>query len=287
MNIKLMKQICKTTQSQLLNIMNQFLIDRYGKDKVLATKEYIIVRGTDPVALVAHLDTVSSYPPTDIYYDNKEQVMWSPDLLGADDRAGIYAIIQLIEKGYKPHIILTTDEEKGCLGSKQFIKDFPYSPFEKLKILIQLDRCGAKDSVFYDCDNKGFERYINRFGFKTAIGTFSDISVIAPEWGVAAVNLSVGYYLEHSNAEYLKCKELDATIKKVSKILDKAEQMKFYKYIPRKYTYNNNIVLNDFQCCICGKIVQFNDAVITPDYNITCKECYDMCYNVGADFKIV
>ena len=75
------------------------------------------------------------------------------------------------------------------------------------KAIFQLDRRGSDECVFYDCDNPDFIKYVESFGFKEAYGSFSDISIIAPAWGVAAANLSVGYYLEHSNAEYLKCRE--------------------------------------------------------------------------------
>lgn len=55
--------------------------------------------------------------------------MWSPQLLGSDDRAGVYAIIQIIEAGYKPHVIFTTDEEIGAVGAQKLIEDFPECPF--------------------------------------------------------------------------------------------------------------------------------------------------------------
>ena len=97
--------------------------------KVIATKQYILAEGELPVCLVAHLDTVEKKPPTDIYFDKEQGVMWSPQLLGADDRAGVYAIIQIIEAGYKPHVIFTTDEEIGALGAQKLIEDFPECPF--------------------------------------------------------------------------------------------------------------------------------------------------------------
>ena len=105
------------------------------------------------------------------------------------------------------------------------------------KAIFQLDRRGSDDCVFYDCDNPDFTKYVESFGFKKAYGSFSDISVIAPAWGVAAANLSVGYYLEHSNAEYLKGRELEKTIERVKKILDNAENMLSYTYIEALKTY--------------------------------------------------
>ena len=114
-------------QRQLLVLMTKYL--RKHKYRVKATKQYIIAEGELPVCLVAHLDTVEKKPPSDIFYDKEQGVMWSPQLLGADDRAGVYAIIQIIEAGYKPHVIFTTDEEIGALGAQKLIEDFPECPF--------------------------------------------------------------------------------------------------------------------------------------------------------------
>ncbi|MBO6179870.1 MAG: hypothetical protein J6O04_11890 [Selenomonadaceae bacterium] len=43
-----------------------------------------------------------------------------------------------------------------------------------------------------------FKNYITLKGYRTAFGSFSDISVIAPALDVAAVNLSSGYYYAHT-----------------------------------------------------------------------------------------
>lgn len=76
-------------------------------------------------------------------------------------------------------------------------------PSCKLKAIFELDRCGKDDMVFYGCNNPDFENYIEKFGFTFGWGTFSDISVIAPAWKVAAVNLSIGYVGEHMQTEIL------------------------------------------------------------------------------------
>ena len=244
-------------QRQLLVLMTKYL--RKHKYKVTATKQYIIAEGKLPVCLVAHLDTVGKKPPSDIFYDSTQHVMWSPQLLGADDRAGVYAIIQIIEAGYRPHIIFTTDEEKGAQGAQALVTQKPDCPLENLKAIFQLDRRGSDDCVFYDCDNPDFTKYVESFGFKKAYGSFSDISVIAPAWGVAAANLSVGYYYEHQKIEILKVRELEKTIEKVKKILDNAENMLSYTYIEALKTYGwgyNNSFGWANRCVFCGNPIE-------------------------------
>ena len=84
------------------------------------------------------MDTVFFKPATIIYYDRQKNTMWSPMGLGADDRAGVFAIIQILQSGLRPHIIFTTDEEKGCLGAEALAKT--ECPFQELKYIIELDR---------------------------------------------------------------------------------------------------------------------------------------------------
>ena len=93
-------------------------------------------------------------------------------------------------------------------------------PFDDLKFLIELDRRGDNDSVYYECANDEFEQFINPFGFETAYGTLSDISALAPMWGIAAVNFSIGYRDEHSHEERLYVNSMFATIEKVKDILE-------------------------------------------------------------------
>ena len=208
--------------------MKHYLSTKY--EKVIVTKEYLMAIGDIPIGLVAHLDTVFKFVPNNIYYDRVKNVMWSPDGLGADDRAGVYSIMQLLKAGFKPTVIFTTDEELGCVGALKIAADFPTPPTE-LKYIIELDRRGSNDCVFYECNNPQFDEYIESFGFVTNFGSFSDISAICPQWKVAGVNLSVGYYNEHSVSETLHIGQMYDTIKKVRHMLENANIAESFEYI--------------------------------------------------------
>ena len=226
--LKSIEQFFQLKQPQLLKAMKHYLNSKY--DKVIATKQYLIAVGDIPVGLVAHLDTVFKNPPDNIFYDRVKNVMWSPEGLGADDRAGVYAIVQILKSGLRPTIIFTTDEELGCIGADALVKDNPQA-VTSLKYIIQLDRRGANDCVFYDCHNSDFDAYVESFGFVTNFGSFSDISSICPRWGVAGVNLSIGYYNEHSVSEVLCVGQMFDTIQKVKKMLECAENAPSFEYI--------------------------------------------------------
>jgi len=280
MNLKLLKKLCQLTQAQLLDIMADYLRRYY--DKVIVTSNYIVAEGQLPVALVAHLDTVGKVPPQDIYYDQEKTIMWSPQLLGADDRAGVFAIINIIQDGYRPHIIFTCDEEIGCVGAMTLAQDCKgKSPFKKLKALIQLDRRGEDDSVYYDCDNKKFEKFINSYGFITNLGTFSDISVLGPTFGVAAVNLSIGYLNEHNPIETLNTTWMETTIEKVKNIIIDIDSYEIFKYIKSKngyYPLFTPISFDEKTCPFCGGPMTKKNKVYTRDGFYLCKKCYKECY---------
>lgn len=228
--------LARMKQGTLLRSMRSYLRKYYPREKVCSTDSFILAEGEIPVMLVAHMDTVFKYPPEKIYYDKKQHVMWSPQGLGADDRAGVYLIWKIIQAGYRPHICLTTDEELGGLGALDLTKIFPYAPFD-IKYIVELDRQGTNDCVFYACANEDFQLFIENYGFITDWGTFSDISEICPEWKIAGVNLSVGYKGEHRETETLNTAAMMDTYSKVCKMLDDAckEEVAYFEYIPNPY----------------------------------------------------
>jgi hypothetical protein len=267
-DVQLLKNLCLKAPKQLQKELTNILKQTYGKKNVLAAPQYLVAAGDIPVCLVAHLDTVfdSQKESKEIYYDDEKGVMWSPQGLGTDDRAGVFAILKILQSGYRPYIIFTQDEETGGLGAKALVHRFRKLPWKKLKYMIELDRRGSQDCVFYDCDNKEFTQYIEAFGFKLDWGSYSDISDIAPEWGVAAVNLSVGYWDEHSYSERLVTQWLENTIAKVKKMLDVVDQAPEFEYIEaRRMT---PFLSATDTCILCGEPID-KDAI----YACVCSKC--------------
>ena len=278
-----METICKMTQEQLKATLKNFLQRYYNT--VVDGEDYIYAQGELQIALVAHLDTVESIPPTDIYYDKSKKVMWSPQLLGADDRAGVYLIVQIIEQGYRPSIIFTCDEELGALGAQNLVSEKPKCPLENLHAIIQLDRRGKNDCVFYNCNNASFTQFIESFGFKSAWGSYSDISFLAPAWNIAAVNLSVGYENEHQNIELLHTDWLESTFDRVCGILEfAASGIPKFEYIADRSAIYYNIFPSrgdSTKCAICGSSLNHNNKHhvkdMYGDYYV-CTDCLRQCF---------
>ncbi len=224
----------------------KLLLSQFGyENQITDNKNYLIAEGDIPIALVAHLDTVHVIEPFQFFYDEKEMVMWSPQGLGADDRAGVILILSILSEGYRPHLIFTTGEEHGGIGANKLVKDYNEVPFN-IDFMIELDRCGSEDAVFYNCMNHSFIDYICSFGFTFEEGSFTDICILGRNWNIAAVNLSVGYYNEHTKAEYWDLFEADDIITKVIKIL-RSKNNNTYMYVPA--TKENRIIR-----CSCGKL---------------------------------
>lgn len=290
-DLKLLRQLICMSEKSLLKSLPNVLNNYYSKDKVISTKDYIYAMGDIPVALVAHLDTVHRQTVQQLYHDQKKCVLWSPQGIGADDRAGVFAILKILEAGYRPSIIFCSQEESGGIGATAFIKDIP-APLIKTNYLIELDRQGSVDCVFYDFDNPIFEEYINNFGFITDWGTFSDIAIIGPAWKLPSVNLSIGYINEHTTSETLHYVDMFNTIEKVQKILEAeaAEEHTFaYVELSRwdnsKYWskwYSKSVFNKDsyHRCDCCGLAYPKNSfTVISDDENnklILCPECTKM-----------
>lgn len=287
MDLKLIKKFCSYNTIELENILMKYLIDK--KYIPINNKgNYIIAEGELPICLVAHTDTVFKYFINDFYYDNQRNVLWNPYGGGFDDRAGIYAITQLLNFGYKPSIIFTNKEESGGIGAQTLINDYKECPFLNCKAIIELDRANKKDAIYYDCNNLNFEKYINNFGFTTDWGTFSDISIIAPQWGIAAVNLSIGYEDEHSHTERLHCDWCDSTINKIKEILKYSAEMPSFSYIKKDYTNTFPSYFFKDSCIICEKILSDDNQkkIIRADDGTLftlCEECFNKYYG-NIDF---
>ena len=95
----------------------------------------------------------------------------------------------------------------------------------------------SNDAVFYSCDNEDFEDFITKEFYKTSFGSFSDISVIAPFIGCAAVNLSCGYYNAHQKTEYVVVEEMAASIEAACRILERTTEDDKFEYVEAKYPW--------------------------------------------------
>lgn len=238
----------KTLESYLTPTQNELfaiLENMYGKHiSAKSKKNYILVKGKAPILLVAHLDTVHKDPVKEICKTEDGSILMSPQGIGGDDRCGVYALASIWEKSkIKPWLLFTCDEETGGVGASRFANDYAdrrIRDMSDIKMIVEIDRRGKDDAVYYECDNPEFEDYITGKGFVTDYGSYSDICEIAPAMGVAAVNLSSGYYNAHTTHEYINREHLEETISKVVTIVNESvdDEIKRFEYIRKTRYYS-------------------------------------------------
>jgi hypothetical protein len=240
-NIDGFKNICQATKSDLLKWLTAQMEEYYGKGHVVATGEYLFCEGTHPACLCAHLDTVHKEQPSEFVYNEINKTMTSPQGIGGDDRCGVYSVLKVLKEvgaDNKPSLFFSTDEECGSASTRKAAIDLKMR-IRGIGYLIQIDRHGVDDSVYYTCGNDAFQKWIDSFGFKKAYGTRTDICELMPAWDLAGVNLSSGYKNEHAVNEIVSFPDMEKTIGRVINILNATENGKVFTYCKRD-TDNHN-----------------------------------------------
>lgn len=268
MKINKIEKIVKLSERKLYRYLRKELEKLGYSPKEGKKSSYLYAKGTIPVLLIAHTDTVHYGLPKEVFYDPARGVMWSPEGLGADDRAGVFAVLELVQH-YKCGVLFCSGEESGGTGVRQFLAEHPFN--QGYLMGIELDRCGTLDCVFYDNNSNQFHDYIQDFGFVKAWGSFSDISILGPAWRLNTVNLSVGYEDEHTKQERLYIRDLLSTIDRIENMLSRAipkfeyEEYKYYNRFGKgsTYTYDYYDGYSQYElwqkyddverCSLCGK----------------------------------
>lgn len=143
--------------------------------------------------------------------------------LGADDAAGIYAALRMIQAGVKATYIFHRNEECGGLGSEWLAKNHARW-LETFDICLALDRRGTQDVIvsqqWAKCASDEFARGLAlQLGMQhsAADGIFTDsahYTHLIPECS----NLSIGYQHEHTREETLDLHYLESVIRKLTRV---------------------------------------------------------------------
>lgn len=217
--------ICRFSQEEL----KEYVYGRLKKTHTDVRKGdgYVLAKGSFPVLLVAHIDTVHKSLPEEIIVYDSLGIITSPQGIGGDDRCGVYMIFEVLKK-YNCSVLFCEDEELHGVGSGKYVltKDAE-APF--FNYIIEFDRKGCYDAVFYACENQRFIDFITKEHYAKGKGTFTDICVLSPHFDRASVNLSSGYYRAHSTREYVVWQDMVKNIVQACRILaETSEKDVFY-----------------------------------------------------------
>lgn len=249
--MKTFEDICRMTQHEVKQYMKGYLASY--KYKVIDQDGFLYAKGDVPVLLIAHMDTVHKTQCKEI--KNVNGKLSSPQGIGGDDRCGVFIIMNLV-KELHCSVLLCEDEEKGCIGASKFKratykdaegKEQRYIKNLDVNYMVEFDRRGKNDAVFYHCGNEEFIDFIeDATNFKFANGSMSDISALMEEANLSAVNLSCGYYSAHTTYEYVMYDEMMDTVD-AAKVLIKEKCDKPFEYVKKKpsvptswQNFNNN-----------------------------------------------
>lgn len=198
---------------------------------------------TLPVCLVAHVDTVrrdstTHHIPNLLFHKG---IVSNPDgVLGADDRAGVYIILEIIKR-YKemgqplPYVLFTDREEIGGIGAEEFAQSGIMDAYQdSINLFVEYDRKGGNEMVFYDDPEVDLITFLAQFGYKENMGSYSDVATISEYCGIGHVNLSAGYYKQHTKSEFLVLNEMNWAIDTALTMLPKIDR----QYISEPMEYN-------------------------------------------------
>ena len=253
-------QYCRFSQPHLKTFLEGELVRRRGKERVENRNGFLYSPGSHPVLLVAHLDTVHKKTPTTFYLSHDNDLSCNEGI-GGDDRCGVFIIMELIET-LDCHVLFTEDEEMGGRGAIRF-SESGISP--EVQYIVEFDRQGKDDAVFYGCANAPFTEFVEQHGFWQNIGSFSDISYIAPATGIAAVNLSSGYYHAHTAREIIRMSDLESILERAARLIANVDTK--YEYVDEEHWNWATDWERDMRCPYCAQTI---DNTVFHDY---CPHC--------------
>ncbi|MEI6715423.1 MAG: hypothetical protein WCO60_16825 [Verrucomicrobiota bacterium] len=197
---------------------------------------FVYIPGTrsTPVLLVAHADTIWEHDkllPVACRLEGDQIVSARPDIgIGADDRAGCAMLWALRDSGHS--LLITSGEEIGCVAAREIAaasanRDIRDDINKRHMFAIEFDRRGSSDFKCYDVGTDAFRAYCaEKTGYRDAGNSSStDIRHLCQD--ICGVNLSVGYYDEHTEAERLVVSEWEHTLSIVQSWLSADELPRF------------------------------------------------------------
>lgn len=234
---------------KLRSLCDKIWVDDYGN--LLAEKIVGDGRGAT-ILFSAHMDSVNRYRAERKIIEKHGMIYCSDGILGADDKSGIAIILAILRNLHKTSfkgkikVAFTVKEEVGCKGAERI----NWKWLRDVDLAIVVDRRGNKDIVvgcgFAYCSDSVadfIEMCSDHLGmdWEALEGGISDAMVYA-EMGINSVNLSAGYYNEHTEDEYLVVKDMYKTFELVLEILSNVNA--YVDYFEPVGDYNSRLFTN-------------------------------------------
>lgn len=178
---------------------------------------FVTKNTTDPETypcLVSHTDEILKYTGTKRARIKNNKIYGFYERsgkqcgLGLDDSFGVYVCLHLLNVCPDLKCVFCAKEELGCVGSDIAALNIDY--FDNVRFLLQADRMGDSDLITHtngidvtsDEFLKDIDHLLEKYHYKEARGTMTDIGALKENVNVSAVNISCGYYHAHTHNEY-------------------------------------------------------------------------------------
>ena len=182
--------------------------------------------------VAAHLDEIHSPCEREVVIDG--DIVYTVDRLwnrvgcGADDKNGLWVILNLLKSEPVLKVALFVQEERtgdiaGCRGAR--VCDLSF--FHNVRYILECDRKGASDVVHIGkgdtllCEaNFILDEILTKYGYEMVRGGKTDVVELKMRGlHIPVCNIGCGYYNAHRNSEYTVFAELQNCLNFVREIL--------------------------------------------------------------------
>ena len=178
--------------------------------------------------LSAHMDQVQARPCTQVLQRAKGSIWASATGLGADDKNGIWIVLELLKRTPDLNFVFSVEEE--CMGAalEELLAIPENADFLKASVPYGLvfDRKGWGDIIGADncyCvpemeNDLQLLSECTGFGYRACAGVYSDADRLNAY--ISCVNLSCGYFSAHSEDEYTLIPALENALEFAAAIIE-------------------------------------------------------------------
>ena len=226
--MELLKQLYKImSKSGMEDRIKSFILDSLNDVPMSITTDEIgnlfITKGEAESfpCVAAHLDEIHAPCEREVVVEGDKVYsvdrLWNRVGCGADDKNGLWVIINLLRMEPVLKVALFVQEERtgevaGCRGARACDLSF----FDNVKYILECDRKGASDVVHIGkgdtllCDSDFIpEEILTKYGYEMVRGGKTDVVELKMRGlQIPVCNIGCGYYNAHKNSEYTVFAEL-------------------------------------------------------------------------------
>jgi hypothetical protein len=213
------------TEQDLFHLLPQDLsTDSFGN-------LYIQIGEKPSTMFTSHLDTASSQVQKITHKIEGDIISTDGhSILGADDKAGVTILLNMIKNNIPGLYYFFLGEERGCIGSRKLANSHKTNPLTNINKVVSFDRRGTDSVITHQlggrCCSDKFGRELSKqlnnidgdFNYEIdPTGIYTDSAQFIEIYS-ECTNISVGYNYEHTHSEFQNILHLEKLANAVLKV---------------------------------------------------------------------